>query len=134
LKGVYAICPFIGGIWPLEGSPSSVENEGILLSVHNNRYAVGYGIEAYEARDPLAWPAFATSADVVGLPPVVISVHECDPLRDEGVNFYRLLVRSGVQARCRQVMGAVHATEIWPAICPDISRDTAADIAKFACE
>ena len=34
--------------------------------------------------------------DVVGLPPTVISVNECDPLRDEGINFYRLLLKNGV--------------------------------------
>src|SRR3546814_372732 len=132
IKGIYALCPFIGGIWPLAESPSSVENEGIFLSVHNNRYAMGYGIEAYEARNPLAWPAFAQAEHVRGLPPVVISVNECDPLRDEGVNFYRLLIRNGVSARCRQIMGTVHATEIFPVMCPDISRDCADDIARFA--
>src|SRR3546814_7995149 len=94
--GIYALCPFIGGIWPLAESPSSVENEGIFLSVHNNRYAMGYGIEAYEARNPLAWPAFAQAEHVRGLPPVVISVNECDPLRDEGVNFYRQIGRAHV--------------------------------------
>ena len=70
--------------------------------------------------------------DVRGLPPVVISVNECDPLRDEGIGFYRLLLHSGVAARCRQVMGTVHGMEILPVICPDISRDTAASIADFA--
>ena len=74
----------------------------------------------------------ATPEDVRGLPPVVISVNECDPLRDEGIGFYRLLLESGVPARCRQVMGTVHGTEILPVICPDISRDTASDIANFA--
>jgi acetyl esterase/lipase len=74
----------------------------------------------------------ATTYDVRGLPPVVISVNECDPLRDEGIGFYRLLLESGVSARCRQVMGTVHGTEILPVICPDISRDTASDIANFA--
>ncbi len=134
IRGVYALCPFIGGIWPLADSPSSVENEGIFLSVHNNRYAMGYGIDAYEARDPLAWPNFAQGSDIAGLPRVMISVNECDPLRDEGANFYRLLLRHGVAARCRQVMGTVHATEIFPVMCPDISRDTAADLARFAAE
>jgi len=62
----------------------------------------------------------------------VISVNECDPLRDEGVNFYRLLLRAGVPARGRQVMGTIHGTEIFPMACPDISRDTARDIAAFA--
>ena len=93
---------------------------------------MAYGIEAFERRDPLAWPGFATEADVAGFPPTIISVNECDPLRDEGVGFYRLLLRAGVGARCRQVMGTVHGTEIFSLACPDISRDTANDIAHFA--
>ena len=131
VKGLYALCPYIAGQWPLAQNPSSTENNGILLDLHNNRGAMGYGIEALEARNPLAWPGFATADDVKGLPPVVISVNECDPLRDEGVNLYRLLLRSGVPARCRQVMGTIHGTEIFPVCCPDISRDTARDIAAF---
>ena len=93
---------------------------------------MGYGIEAFKARDPLAWPAFAGPDDIKGLPPVVISVNECDPLRDEGIGFYRLLIHNGQSARCRQVMGTIHGTEIFPSCCPDISRDTASDIANFA--
>ncbi len=131
IKGLYALCPYIAGQWPLPQHPSSTDNNGILLELHNNRGAMGYGIEAFHARDPLAWPGFATEADVAGLPPVVISVNECDPLRDEGVEFYRLLLRGGVSARCRQVMGTIHGTEIFPVCCPDISRDTARDLAAF---
>jgi hypothetical protein len=42
-------------------------------------------------------------------------------------------VNSGVSARCRQMMGACHGIEILlPAICPDIARSTAGDIADFA--
>ena len=67
-----------------------------------------------------------------GLPPTVISVNECDPLRDEGIEFYRLLLRADVPARCRQMMGTIHGTEIFSISCPDISRDTASDIANFA--
>jgi acetyl esterase len=50
----------------------------------------------------------------------------------EGVNFYRLLLRAGVSACCRQVMGTIHGTEVFPMACPDISRDTAASIGDFA--
>lgn len=130
-KGLYALCPYIAGQWPQPQYPSSTENNGILLNLHNNRGAMAYGIEALEAKNPLAWPAFAGKADVEGFPPTVISVNECDPLRDEGVAFYRLLLGAGVRARCRQVMGTVHGTEIFSMTCPDISRDTASDLANF---
>jgi acetyl esterase/lipase len=126
------MCPFIAGEWPLPQNPSSLENEGIFIFVHDNRSTLAYGIDAFKARNPLAWPGMALPDDVRGLPPVVISVNECDPLRDEGIGFYRLLLESGVPARCRQVMGTVHGTEILPVICPDISRDTASEIANFA--
>ena len=132
IKGLYALCPYIAGQWPHPDNPSSVENNGLLLELHNNRGAMAYGIEAFEARNPLAWPGFASEADVAGLPPTIISVNECDPLRDEGIGFYRLLVRAGVAARCRQAMGTTHGAEIFSIACPDISRDTAADLARFA--
>jgi acetyl esterase/lipase len=132
LAGIYALCPFIAGRWPLDEHPSSHENEGIFISIANNRIAHGYGIDELNNRNPLAWPSFATEDDVKGFPQTVISVNECDPLRDEGVAFYRLLLRAGVPARCRQVMGTVHATEVFPACAPDISRTTAHDMAYLA--
>src|SRR5262249_44308077 len=132
IKGLYALCPYIAGAWPQDRYPSSIENNEILLELHNNRGAMAYGIEAFNAKDPLAWPGFAEEDDVKGFPPTVISVNECDPLRDEGIEFYRLLLRAGVSARCRQVMGTVHGTEIFAVTCPEISRDTASHIASLA--
>jgi acetyl esterase/lipase len=134
IRGLYALCPYIAGQWPQKRLPSSIENNGILLDLHNNRGALAYGIEALEKQDPLAWPGFAKEDDVAGLVPTVISVNECDPLRDEGIEFYRLLLRAGVRARCRQVMGTVHGTEIFALACPEISRETAASIAQFCRE
>jgi len=131
IQGLYALCPYILGQWPHPDSPSSVENNGILLDLHNDIGRIVYGIEAFQRQDPLAWPGFAGEDDVRGLVPTVISVNECDPLRDEGINFYRLLLRAGVPAQCRQVMGTIHGTEIFPMACPDISRETAASIAHF---
>ncbi len=131
IQGLYALCPYIAGEWPLAENPSSIENNGILLDLHNNIGAMSYGIEEFEKRNPLAWPGFAKGEDVQGLPPTMISVNECDPLRDEGIGFYRLLLREGVEARCRQVMGTMHGTEIFPIACPEISRDTARSIAEF---
>ena len=134
IRGLYALCPYIAGIWPQERFPSSIENNGILLDLHNNRGRLAYGIEAFEKQDPLAWPSFAKEDDVAGLVPTVISVNECDPLRDEGIDFYHLLIRAGVPARCRQVMGTIHGTEIFAISCPDISRETAGSIAQFCRE
>ena len=131
IQGLYALCPYIAGSWPLDENPSSIENNGILIDLHNNTGAMSYGIEEFEKRNPLAWPGFAKGEDVRGLPPTMISVNECDPLRDEGIGFYRLLLREGVEARCRQVMGTMHGTEIFPIACPEISRDTARNIAEF---
>jgi acetyl esterase/lipase len=131
IRGLYALCPYIAGRWPLPENPSSIENNGILLDLHNNQGALAYGIDELERGNPLAWPGFAKEADVKGLVPTIISVNECDPLRDEGVNFYRLLLRAGVPARCRQVMGTIHGTEIFPIACPEISRETALSIADF---
>ena len=97
VRGLYALCPYIAGRWPQERFPSSIENEGILLNLHHNRGAVAYGIEQLDAGNPLAWPTFATDDDVHGLAPTFISVNEADPLRDEGIDFYRLLLRAGVE-------------------------------------
>ena len=132
IKGLYALCPYIAGSWPQAQYPSSTENNGILLDLHNNRGGMAYGIGELEAKNPLAWPSFASDAELKGFPPTVIHVNECDPLRDEGINFYRLLLSAGVPARCRQVMGTMHGTEIFVIACPDISRDTAVSIADFA--
>ena len=131
IKGIYAMCPYIAGEWPTPEIPSATENDGILISVCDNRATMAYGIDEFTNKNPLAWPSFAQVKDVEGLPPVVIGVNECDPLRDEGINFLRLLFKAGVPARGRENLGACHAVEIFPVLCPDVSRATAADIANF---
>ena len=132
IRGLYALCPYIAGRWPQPQLPSSTENNGIFLDLHSNQGAMAYGIAELEAGNPLAWPGFATEDDVRGMVPTVISVNECDPLRDEGVEHYRLLLRAGVDARCRQVMGTIHGTELFPLMCPDITHETAVSLADFA--
>jgi acetyl esterase len=132
VKGLYALCPYIVGSYPDVRYPSTVENNGIFLNLHSNRGIMGYGMDAFKASDPLAWPGFATIDDVTGFPPTVISVNECDPLRDEGIAFYRLLLAAGVAARGRTVLGTIHGVEIFPPLCPEISHSTASDIAAFA--
>ena len=132
VKGLYALCPYIAGEWPQDRFPSSIENEGYLLNLHHNRGAIAYGIEHFEEGNPLAWPSHATETDVAGLPPTFISVNEADPLRDEGIDYYRLLLRAGVAAQCRIVMGTSHGMDVFTPVLPDVSRQTAASIAHFA--
>ena len=131
IRGIYAMCPYIAGSWPRDDLPSSTENNGIFLDAHSNFGAMGYGIEAFEAQDPEAWPLFATEEHVQGFPETVISVNECDPLRDEGIEFYRLLLRAGQRARCRQVMGTIHGGDNLVLPCTDLARATARDMAAF---
>ncbi len=131
IKGIYVMCPYLAGDWKDEPGTSAQENAGILMDTRSNYGAVAYGIEEMRNRNPLAWPGYATEEDVAGFPPVIVNVNECDPLRDDGVNFYRLLLRAGVSARCRQLMGTVHATEVYILPCPDVSRDAARDLAAF---
>ena len=131
VHGLYALCPYISGTWPRDDLPSSSQNDGIFITVGNNHGAVAYGIEALEAKNPLAWPGFATEADVKAFPPTMIIVNECDPLRDEGIAFYRLLLRAGVKAQCRQVMGSVHGGDLMVSLQADISRTTARDMAGW---
>lgn len=132
VKGLYAFCPYIAVDRDPETYPSSAEFEGYFLRLANDEGRHAYGVEAAEARDPMAWPAFATVDDVATLPPTVISVNECDPLRDEGIAFYRTLLAAGVPARCVTVMGTMHAVEVIPNVCPDISRAAARDVVRFA--
>ena len=135
ITGLYPLCPYIAGQWPLPENPSSEENEGILLSLHSehgvSHGALVYGVEEFNNKNPLAWPGFCTVDDVKGLPPTYIIVNECDPLRDEGINFYRLLREANVDAQCRQVMGSIHGTEIFLG-CIEISDETAMSIANFS--
>ena len=69
--------------------------------------------------------------DVAAFPPTMVIVNECDPLRDEGLAFYRLLLRAGVKAQCRQVMGTAHGGDLAVSLHADISRTTARDLAGW---
>lgn len=132
ISGLYAMCPFVAGEWQ-GGENSSIErNAGYLSDLRqNNCQQMAYGIETLRDRNPLAWPAYASEEDVAGFPVTVIRVNEFDQLLDDGVDFYHLLLRGGVNARCDQVMGTVHGTEVMILPCPDISRDAAREIAAL---
>jgi len=88
---------------------------------------------AAHATDALCWPYHASDTELRGLPPHVISVNELDPLRDEGLGYWRRLVHNGVSAVGRTVAGTVHAGDVFfRAALPDVYAATIRDIHGFA--
>eukprot|EP00750_Incisomonas_marina_P030350 INCI7471.1.p1 GENE.INCI7471.1~~INCI7471.1.p1 ORF type:complete len:424 (-),score=49.65 INCI7471.1:112-1248(-) len=130
VRAVCAMCPFVLGSYPDPAYPSTISNMGILFNNMGGKSAHDYGIEAYRAKDPCAWPIFAESADLAGLPPTLVSVNELDALRDEGLAMYRKLRDAGVAAQARVVVGTCHGAELFLAT-PEVSRATIDAMAAF---
>jgi acetyl esterase/lipase len=83
--------------------------------------------------NPLCWPSFAQGADLERLPPHVISVNELDPLRDEGLAYYRKLMAAGVRVYSRTVNGTCHGGDmIFRKAMPEVFAATVRDIKGFA--
>jgi acetyl esterase len=135
IAGVYAMAPMIASPWDQPADlPSQRENDGYfisceLLAVMGAMYEWG----GADADDPLCFPARATDDDLAGLPPHVISVNELDPLRDEGLAYQRRLVKNGVSAVGRIVVGTVHGGDVFfRAALPEVYAATIRDIHGFA--
>jgi acetyl esterase len=136
IDGAYAMCPYISGTYanpPMELA-SLHENDGYFLDCKNmGALAKVYDPDGAHALDPLAWPWHASTADLTGLPPHVISVNQLDPLRDEGLAYFRALLDAGVSATSRTVNGTCHAGDlIFTTAMPDVTGATVRDIASFA--
>ena len=133
IKGLYALCPYIAGQWPAPDSPSSIENEGILLRLHNNRGRHGLRHRGVRGPQPAGLALLRTRSTTCGAsrPPSSTSTSaiRCATRASTSTGS---CWRPDVPARCRQMMGTMHGTEIFAIACPDISRDTARDIAAFA--
>ena len=136
IDGVYAMCPYISGAYA--NRPASLtslyENDGYFLEwVIMSLLAKVYDPGGANTTNPLAWPWHATPDDLRGLPPHVISVNELDPLRDEGLAYYRKLVDAGVSVTARTVNGACHAGDVMFGMAmPDTIAATVRDIKGFA--
>ena len=136
INGVYAMCPYISGAYanPPPELLSLVENDTYMLdAVQMSVLVKVYDPTGEHAGNPLAWPLQANVSDLQGLPPHVISVNELDPLRDEGLEFYRKLSAAGVPGSARTVHGTPHAGDMGFAdIAPEVTEQTLASIAEFA--
>ena len=136
IDGIYALCPYISGAYanPPSELPSLVENDTYILGCQQmDRLMTAYDPERTHDANPLAWPLAAEASDLEGLPPHVISVNELDPLRDEGLAYYRKLLAAGVSAVARTVHGTTHGADIgMPDIIPEVHRETVRSIVGFA--
>jgi acetyl esterase len=140
IDGVYAMVPYISGGYgwdrerKLRELPSMVENDGHYINCQMMDMLVAvYDPTGENAGNPLAWPYFATEADVEGLPPHVISVNELDPLRDEGIAYFRLLQRAGVPVVGRVNLGLTHAADMsFRQALPEAYKAVVRDIRGFA--
>jgi acetyl esterase len=93
-------------------------------------YASGYGLsregmmwywEQYlqgenHNRDPYACPS--TASDFSNLPTAIVLTAECDPLKDDGVKYERLLRESGVHTYYKEYGGMIHGFATWGAVTP----------------
>lgn len=136
IDGVYALCPYIYGAWAQKSKelPSLYENDGYLIDCNQmSMMATVYDPERKNDNNPLCWPYRATREDLRGLPPHVISVNELDPLRDEGLKYYQMLLAAGVRVYSRTVNGTCHAGDvIFRKAIPEVYAATQRDIKGFA--
>lgn len=135
IAGVYAMCPYVSGTYasPPPELVSLHENDGYFLDCKMmGALARVYDPSGEHAANPLAWPWHATTDDLAGLPPHVISVNELDPLRDEGLGYFRKLLAAGVPAVSRTVNGTCHAGDlIFRQVMPDVFAATIRDVKGF---
>lgn len=83
-------------------------------------YATGYGLSRQSMQwfweqylqgnehdsDPYACPTTAKSFS--NLPPTIVVTAECDPVKDDGVTYERLLREAGVQTFYKEYKGMIH--------------------------
>jgi len=136
IAGLYAQCPFLSNRWAEvpDELGSLRECDGYFIGTKQCAIIASlYDPTGEYARDATAFAGMATDEELVGLPPHVISVNELDPLRDEGLSYYRRLARAGVPVVGRMVAGTCHAGDLLlPGALPDVFAASMRDVSGFA--
>ena len=136
IAGFYAQCPYISNRWlgDSDDLPSLYENDGYFISCEQAALLGSlYDPDGSHADDPMCWAWAATDEQLRGLPPHAISVNELDPLRDEGLQYYRRLLRAGVPAVGRVVAGTCHAGDLlFGHAMPEVFGASIRDVSGFA--
>ncbi len=137
IDGVYAQCPYISGLYANKDPAlrSLYENDDYFLNCTMMGALVRlYSPDGADDKNPLAWPYHATTDDLTGLPPHVISVNELDPLRDEGLVYYQKLLAADVSTIGITVNGTCHAGDcLFRMAMPEVYLNTIRSIREFAC-
>jgi acetyl esterase/lipase len=135
IAGVYAQCPYISAAWASKPAdlPSLHENDGYFIACDLMAvFAEVYDPGGSNMDEATCWPSRATTSDLDGLPPHVISVNQLDPLRDEGVAYHRALLDAGVSSVSRTVNGTCHAGDVlFRAAMPDVYAASVRDLRGF---
>jgi acetyl esterase/lipase len=136
IAGFYAQCPYVSNRWhePPDEFPSMRECDGYFINLQQLEILGSiYDPDGSHSNDPTCFAGVATDEHLRGLPPHVISVNELDPLRDEGLDYYRRLVRAGVSAVGRLVAGTCHGGDmIFAGAMPDVFAASMRDLSGFA--
>ena len=124
IAGFYAQCPFIHGGW---ANPPTTRRRCVRTTTTSSAarcsacWRRSTTPTARTRGHPECWPLQATAAELAEMPPHVISVNELDPLRDEGLAYYRALTHAGVSVHGRLVAGTCHGGDIlFPSAIPEV--------------
>jgi acetyl esterase len=136
IAGFYAQCPYISNRWleRCDDLPSLQECDGYFMDCQGLAVMGSlYDPTNSYASDATCWASVATDEELTGLPPHVISVNELDPLRDEGLQYYRRLVHAGVPAVGRVVAGTCHGGDLlFAGAMPEVFAASMRDVSGFA--
>lgn len=140
IDGVYALCPYISGMYDAPPEklaaelPSLLEFDGYFLTLRGtDLIAWGYDPEGKYRTEPLAWPYHISDEEIAKMPPMTVVVDELDPLRDEGRRFAQRAIKAGIKCVARMNLGTVHyGSGVLRKELKEMRFSTCSDIVRFA--